>query len=98
MMNTRWMTLVVGFGMLCLGAAGGLAQEKPVKPPEKREVVEPPLQDPTYPGPIFEKILNQKAVKAGPMKLPAIALKGRIIARGKPATALLEVEGKLYLV
>ena len=80
-----------------LGQAPGDAGEKDKKP---EKITQPPdAQDPTTPGPIFKDILGKKDAK-GPYapKLPSILLKGRIVPKGKPPAALLEVDGKLYLV
>jgi hypothetical protein len=58
---------------------------------------DPPLRDPTE-----QDARQGPGVPAGVAPvvapLPAIALKGLVIARGKPGVALLEMEGRLWRV
>jgi hypothetical protein len=78
--------------------------DKPVPPAvdfkndsQPPEVVPPgTLRDPTKPSSRMKDVLNTKA-GAG-MKITPLSLRGRVIARGQPAAALLEVEGRLYTV
>lgn len=73
---------------------------KDVQPEVKKTPSEVP--DPTVPGPLFERILNPKATKgptgASTFRMPPIAIKGRIVSKDRPASALLEFDGRLYLV
>jgi type IV pilus assembly protein PilC len=54
------------------------------------------LKDPTRPSSKMRDVLNAKP--RGAAKASPLALRGRIIIKGKPPAALLEVDGKLYTV
>ena len=59
------------------------------------------LKDPTRPSPKLREAMNAgKAAPAAPgaSRFPVVALRGRIIAKGRPPAALVEGEGKLYTV
>ena len=65
-------------------------------PPAEVGVPGGTLRDPTKVSPRMREVLGTKA-GAG-MKVTPLSLRGRVIARGQPPAALLEVEGKLYTV
>lgn len=89
-----------------------LAQTPPSVAPAKTLPEEPPkvveqgttappaggLKDPTKPSPKMKEVLGSKGTAGPAPKLAVLALRGRVLARDKPAVALLEVEGKLYTV
>jgi hypothetical protein len=58
------------------------------------------LKDPTHPSQKMRDALNAKANTKtnNKMKITPLSLRARIIARGKPPAALLEIEGKIYTV
>ncbi len=57
------------------------------------------LKDPTSPSAKMRDVLTTKATPGGAApRVSPLALRGRVIARDKPAAALLEVDGKLYTI
>jgi hypothetical protein len=58
------------------------------------------LRDPTQPGPQLRQILAPAAVagSSNPTAMPHMSLKARVIRRGQPGTALLEIDGMLHAV
>jgi hypothetical protein len=79
-------------------AAQGPASPAAAAPGRGRSAAAAPssLRDPTIPNARMRDVLNTRT--AAGAKLSPLSLRGRIIARNKPPTALLEVEGKLYAV
>jgi len=80
--------------------AGPLAEPSEAAPPDEAAR---PLRDPTQPGPELREILVPpqavaQGTVAGPPPMPQVALKGRVILRQRPGTALLEVDGTLISV
>ena len=68
--------------------------------PKETGVPAPPtttLPDPTRASTKMKEVLGTKGAGPAARAVP-LALRGRVIARDKPAAALLEVEGKLYTV
>ncbi len=63
----------------------------------------PSLRDPTLPSARLREAMEvgkaPNLVSTGPThKSPLISLKGRVLAKDRPPTAILEVDGKLYVV
>ena len=62
-----------------------------------------PLRDPTLPSARLREAMEvgkvPTLVSTGPgHKSPVISLKGRVLAKDRPPTAILDVDGKLYVV
>ena len=79
-------------------AAGFLAAQTP-EPPGKGKPLEP--RDPTKPSPELKEAMGSKGISpvpGAPEKQPVLVLKGRVLAKNKPAAALLDIDGKIYLV
>jgi hypothetical protein len=79
-------------------------QPPPVKAPDAPQeekktpiVVGGELQDPTIPSSKLKQVLNQ-GKGSGPGSLPAVVLKGRIISKDGPPAAILELNGKTFIV
>ena len=88
------------FGSVCLG----LAQQPGEKPPE-REVPLPGkgvYTDPTQPSPKMRDALGvSKPGPRGPVataKTPGISLRGRVLRKGQPPAALIDVDGRIYTI
>jgi len=63
---------------------------EPAKPKPETE-----SKDPTKASPDLRKVLDPgKAQQGVVVKLPNLALKGRVIVRGRPPAVLIEVDGK----
>jgi hypothetical protein len=89
----RWYCL-----LFCALAGAGLAAQTP-EPPGKGKPLEP--RDPTKPSPELKEAMGNKPIAPGPgapEKQPVLVLKGRVLAKNKPAAALLDIDGKIYLV
>jgi hypothetical protein len=104
-MNTRWIGIASFAAVLLMGMAIAGAQtpgEKDKTPPavvpDGKDKLPLPVPDPTEAKGVFMEIMRQKGAKGPLAKLPYVALKGRIVQKGKTPAALLEVDGKLYLV
>ena len=68
----------------------------PMAPPDKKQGDVP---DPTLPGPGWQQIFAQKGAKgAVPTKIPNVLLRGRVLSRDKPAMAIIEVDGRTFMV
>jgi len=92
--------------LLGLLAIGGAQAQPPAKnpPPKKpdtapKPVVEP-ASDPTRASPALERELAVPKTGDKAPAMPALRLKGRVIAKDKPAAALIELDPKTapYLV
>lgn len=92
--------------VLALLAIGGAHAQPPAKsPPPKRPDTAPkpivePANDPTKASPALERELAVPKNGGAAPALPAVRLKGRVIAPDKSAAALLEIDPKTppYLV
>jgi len=81
-------------------AAGTSAEPAESSPPGDGGEQAGPLRDPTQPGPRMREILippqaAPQGTAAGPPPVPQVTLKGRVILRGRPGAAILEIDGKL---
>lgn len=61
------------------------------------------LPDPTQPKGKLKDVLNPPKVPGAvapgaPLKLPTVAIRARIVPKGRPAAAVLEVDGRQYTV
>jgi hypothetical protein len=80
--------------------------DQPPPPPKELDkgpaLESPPQRDPTEPGGTLKKILDMGKAsqpgKAGPSRMPAVALKGRVITKDRPPLAVLEVDKQAYIV
>ena len=75
-------------------AVAGLAMAQKPEPAPRPTPVEP-AKDPTQPSPDLKKALDPgKTLPGTAPRSPALALKGRVIVKGKPPAALIEIDGK----
>lgn len=68
---------------------------------DKKQPPGPELKDPTAPSQKLKDVLNVgKGAIPGQaaMKIPNLVLRGRIISKDRPSTALVEMDGRLYVV
>lgn len=77
------------------------AEQQPTEPPPVGKV--PVIPDPTQPsGKLKDALMPPRSpapTAPSPVaRLPALALRGRVLAAGRPGAALLEVEGRVYSV
>src|SRR5262245_50602979 len=84
----HWLVADV-LGPALISARGGLRGQPPA----------PQIQDPTRASKrLQDRIDESRTPEAIQQKVPNITLRGRVIGRGKPATAIVEVDGHLVTV
>jgi hypothetical protein len=91
--RTLFLTGMLGAFVVCLAHAQENSDKSEPPPPKE-------LRDPTTPGPKLKQALNANklAKQTGPAgKLPTVVLRGRVIAKGQPALAVLEIDGKMTI-
>lgn len=92
-------------GVLLAEEAVEPAAAKPQPPAKEKEPATPPMKDPTQPTGKLKDILtpqpkagmNPAAPAAAVYKMPAMAIKARVLGKGK-AAAVIEVDGQAYSV
>lgn len=93
----RWSRLL-SCVLVCAALTAGFLDAQTPEPPGKAK---PEPRDPTKPSPELKEAMGSKAiapVPGAPEKQPVLVLKGRVLAKNKPAAALLDIDGKIYLV
>lgn len=95
-------------GLFTLACAGMLLAEDAIEPatqkPGPGEKPKTPVKDPTQPTGKLKEILTPQpkagipgAAPATTYKMPTLAIKARVLAKGK-AAAVIEVDGQIYSV
>jgi hypothetical protein len=57
----------------------------------------PPVDDPTVPSPRVKELLPKIPTEAkASTKFPSITLKGRVLAKARPAQVVLEIDGAMF--
>lgn len=90
--------LVAGSAALLCGAAGPAPSSPPPRAakPEASVPRERPLRDPTVPGPTLRTLVSKPV--GGPVAVPVVELKGRILASPRPPMVTLAVGNQLHMV
>src|SRR5262245_5746220 len=83
--------------LLLAGWVGSAAAQPPEPPPIKPRVESP---DPTIPSPRMRDMIggSKPATATGVAKLPTVLIRGRVLAKGRPPAALVEIDGKVYAI
>lgn len=104
-MNPRFRAALLASFFLVSAVSLAWAQPagEPGKADKDAKAIDPPKgepKDPTAPSARLKELLHQeKSGKAlATPKMPALALRGRVVFKDQPAVALLEVDGKVFLV
>ncbi|MGE0433950.1 MAG: hypothetical protein AB7S36_16975 [Planctomycetota bacterium] len=98
-MAVRMLAAAIAVGGASLLALPAMAQPAPGADNDNRsdQPADNARHDPTRPGPDLRHLLGANGSRAS-QAVPDIRLKARVIRDGRPATVLLEVDGRLVLL